>query len=67
MKATTRTKQATAHGLEIILDPGQSFVITIRLPRDKAAGRGQQAYRKALKGIITQCEDRLGTYRMKGN
>ena len=56
-------KKAAQGTLETIQDPGQSFIITINLRRGKTSVRGERDYRRTLKAIITECEQRLGPYR----
>jgi len=59
----TEKKRAAQGALETIQDPGQSFIITISLRRRKESVRGERDYRRTLKAIITECEQRLGPYR----
>jgi hypothetical protein len=62
MRITEKKKAAQAQ-LETIQDPGQGFAITISLRRNKTSVRGERDYRRTLKAIITECEQRLGPYR----
>ena len=63
MRITEKKKQAAQGALETIQDPGHSFAITISLRRSKTSVRGERDYRRTLKAIITECEQRLGPYR----
>ena len=63
MRITEKKKQTAQGALETIQDPGQSFIVTINLRRSKTSVRGERDYRRTLKAIITECEQRLGPYR----
>lgn len=59
----TEKKKVAQGGMETIQDTGQSFIITINLRRSKTSVRGERDYRRTLKAIIGECEQRLGPYR----
>jgi len=63
MRLTEKKKQAAQSQMETIQDAAQGFAITISLRRSKTSVRGERDYRRTLKAIITECEQRLGPYR----
>lgn len=63
MKLTEKKRsQAT---LETIQIPGHEAQITMSLRLSKTSVRGEREYRKTLKAVIAEAEQRLGPYRRR--